>query len=158
MEINLKYNKNKQSNMTIAYLNIPIDPSNNFNNHIYLANFVRIIHYMGTIFIIGAWYLPYDNCWYCNIIFVPSMFIQWHFTNTKCLLTIWEYNLRYGKPYSLKNKDNKTNPGFIEQIFTKITKIKSIGRVKTYLYRTMYIIPIISWGLCVCNIISFVND
>ena len=120
---------------------------------ILFANFIRIIHYLGTIFIISAWVFPYHQCWYCNIVFVPTMFIQWHFTNMKCLLTMWEYKLRYGLPYPLKNKDDTTNPGFIEQIFTKITNVKSTGKVKIYLHKIMYLIPIISWGLCVCNII-----
>lgn len=159
--------------MAIAFLNILIDSNNkstylnysiySVNYRIYLANLIRIIHYMGTIFIIGAWCLPYENCWYCNIIFVPTMFIQWHFSNMKCLLTIWEHNLRY--PSNTKEKLNEsstsliylkdkvdTNPGFIEQIFTKITKIKTKGKIKTYLCKTMYIIPSISWGLCIYNV------
>lgn len=118
-----------------------------FVNYIFLADIVRVIHYGVSIFIIGAWYLPYKECWYCNIVMVPTAFLQWQITNNKCVLTMLEYKLRTNKEY-----DCHKNNGFIEGIFLQYCNNKNADKCKKLVNSLLYIVPTISWGLCAYNL------
>ena len=59
-----------------------------------LANLLAIIHLIVVFIILFGWFIP--DLFFIRGIFLSATFLSWVFTG-KCILTVWEFKLRYAK-------------------------------------------------------------
>ena len=48
---------------------------------------LKVIHFLITIFVVGAWVLPWDKAWMFNLFLIPALIIHWKTNNNDCVLT-----------------------------------------------------------------------
>lgn len=110
---------------------------------------LKLVHLVITLFVVGAWILPFEKAWLFNLFFIPALIIHWKTNNNDCILTNIEQRWLAKHRPDLLNQENgqeKDQGEFTRRLLRPFLGSRVLTRDE--LMKVIYVFQGISWTLC----------
>jgi hypothetical protein len=106
---------------------------------------LKLIHLIITLFVVGAWLLPWERAWMVNLFFIPALIIHWKTNNNDCVLTNIEHGwLKKHRPDLLEA--DKAQGEFTRRLLRPFLGNRELTRAE--MMKVIYGSMALSWIVC----------